>query len=104
MDQVLLVNSFSSDLLRKTLSSSKITAVEDVKQLLFKLDIDGNNQLDRNEVIEFLGLIELLTVGEPASEDVRGYLADYLFTTLDPNKNGVVDLKDLEYYISMNNR
>lgn len=100
IDQILLVKSFSSELLIETLCSSRM-ATEDVKILFQKLDTDGNNQLDRTEIVEFLGLIESVTVGERSPEDVREYIADYLFTTLDANKDGTVDLKELEAYVSM---
>ncbi len=100
VDQILLVNASSSDLLRETLRSSRM-ATEDIKKLFLKLDADGSNQLDRKEIVEFLGLIEDLTVGERTPDHVREHIADYLFTTLDANKDGTVSLKELEDYVSM---
>jgi 2,3-bisphosphoglycerate-dependent phosphoglycerate mutase len=50
--------------------------------------------------MELLGLIEDMTTGERSSEEVRSYITDYLFTILDSDKNGTVDLAELEEYIS----
>jgi 2,3-bisphosphoglycerate-dependent phosphoglycerate mutase len=41
-----------------------------------------------------------MTTGERSSEEVRSYITDYLFNTLDSDKNGSVDLAELEEYIS----
>jgi 2,3-bisphosphoglycerate-dependent phosphoglycerate mutase len=85
--------------LRETLRSSRI-ATEDVKKLFLQLDTDGSKTLDRAEIMEMLGLIEDMTTGERSSEEVRRYITDYLFNTLDSDKNGTVDLQELEDYIS----
>jgi 2,3-bisphosphoglycerate-dependent phosphoglycerate mutase len=50
--------------------------------------------------MELLGLIEDMTTGERSSEEVRRYVTDYLFNILDSDKNGTVDLAELEEYIS----
>jgi 2,3-bisphosphoglycerate-dependent phosphoglycerate mutase len=50
--------------------------------------------------MELLGLIEDMTTGERSSEEVRKYITDYLFNTLDSDKNDTVDLGELEEYVS----
>jgi 2,3-bisphosphoglycerate-dependent phosphoglycerate mutase len=93
------MNSFGNDILRETLRSSRV-ATEDIKKLFLQLDTDGTKTLDRTEIMELLGLIEDMTTGERSSEEVRSYITDYLFKTLDSDKNGTVDLAELEEYIS----
>jgi broad specificity phosphatase PhoE len=99
IEQILFMNKFANELLRETLRSSRM-ATEDVKKLFLQLDTDGSKSLSREEIIEFLGLVEDLTVGERSSEEVRRYTTDYLFNILDADKNGSVDLKELEDYVS----
>ena len=64
------------------------------------MDTDGSKALEKAEIIELLGLIEDLTTGERSSQEARSYIADYLFNTLDADKNGSVDLQELEDYLS----
>ena len=99
IEQILFMNSFGNDILRETLRSSRV-ATEDIKKLFLQLDTDGTKTLDRTEIMELLGLIEDMTTGERSSEEVRSYITDYLFNTLDSDKNGCVDLAELEEYIS----
>ncbi|MEG4944081.1 histidine phosphatase family protein [Microcoleus sp. F4-D5] len=99
IEQILFMNSFGNDILRETLRSSRV-ATEDIKKLFLQLDTDGSKALERTEIMELLGLIEDLTTGERSSEQVRSYVTDYLFTILDSDKNGSVDLAELEEYIS----
>ncbi|MEG4574094.1 histidine phosphatase family protein [Microcoleus sp. N3A4] len=99
VEQVLFMTSFSNDILRETLRSSRV-ATEDVKKLFLQLDTDGSKSLDRSEITELLGLIENMTTGERSSEEVRSYVTDYLFNILDSDGNGSVDLAELEDYIS----
>jgi 2,3-bisphosphoglycerate-dependent phosphoglycerate mutase len=99
IEQILFMNSFGNDILRETLRSSRV-ATEDIKKLFLQLDTDGSKALDRTEIMELLGLIEDMTTGERSSEEVRSYITDYLFKTLDSDKNGSVDLAELEEYIS----
>lgn len=99
IEQILFMNSFGNDILRETLRSSRV-ATEDIKKLFLQLDTDGSKALDRPEIMELLGLIEDMTTGERSSEEVRSYITDYLFNTLDSDKNGSVDLAELEEYIS----
>lgn len=99
IEQILFMNSFGNDILRETLRSSRV-ATEDIKKLFLQLDTDGSKALDRTEIMELLGLIEDMTTGERSSEEVRSYITDYLFNTLDSDKNGNVDLAELEEYIS----
>ena len=99
IEQTFFMNAFSSDLLRETLRSSKV-GTEDVKKLFHQLDADGSKTLDKAEIMELLGLVEDLTTGERSSEEMRGYITDYLFNILDSDKNGTVDLKELEDYVS----
>jgi 2,3-bisphosphoglycerate-dependent phosphoglycerate mutase len=99
IEQILFMNSFSNDILRETLRSSRV-ATEDVKKLFLQLDTDGSKSLDCSEIMELLGLIEDMTTGERSSEEIRRYVTDYLFSILDSDKNGTVDLAELEEYIS----
>jgi 2,3-bisphosphoglycerate-dependent phosphoglycerate mutase len=99
LEQILFMNTFSNELLRETLRSSRM-ATDDVKKLFHQLDTDGSKSLSRDEIIEFLGLVEDMTVGERSSEEIRSYTTDYLFRILDTDKNGTVDLKELEDYVS----
>ncbi len=99
IEQILFMTSFSNDILRETLRSSRV-ATEDVKKLFLQLDTDGSKALDRAEIMELLGLIEDMTTGERSSEEVRKYITDYLFTSLDSDKSGTVDLAELEEYVS----
>ncbi len=98
-EQILFMNSFGNDILRETLRSSRV-ATADIKKLFLQLDTDGSKALERTEIMELLGLIEDMTTGERSSEEVRSYVTDYLFNTLDSDKNGSVDLAELEEYIS----
>jgi len=99
IEQILFMNSFGNNILRETLRSSRV-ATEDIKKLFLQLDTDGSKSLDRTEIMELLGLIEDMTTGERSSEEVRSYITDYLFTILDSDKNGTVDLAELEDYVS----
>lgn len=99
IEQILFMNSFGNELLRETLRSSRM-ATEDVRKLFHQLDTDGSNALNRDEIMELLGRIEDMTTGERSSEDIRSYVTDYLFATLDTDKNGTVDLAELEDYVS----
>lgn len=99
IEQILFMNAFTSEILREALRSSRM-ATDDIKQLFLKLDTDGSKTLCKSEIIELLGMIEELTLGERSSEDVRSYVADYLFTTLDADKNGSIDLGEFEDYLS----
>lgn len=99
IEQILFMNSFGNDILRETLRSSRV-ATEDIKKLFLQLDTDGSKTLERTEIMELLGLIEDMTTGERSSEEVRSYITDYLFNTLDSDKNGTVDLAELEEYVS----
>jgi 2,3-bisphosphoglycerate-dependent phosphoglycerate mutase len=99
VEQILFMNSFGNELLRETLRSSRM-ATEDVKKLFHQLDTDGSNSLDKDEIMELLGRIEDMTTGERSSEDVRRYVTDFLFNILDADKNGTVELQELEEYVS----
>ncbi|NMF66098.1 histidine phosphatase family protein [Brasilonema octagenarum] len=99
VEQILFMNSFGNELLRETLRSSRM-ATEDVKKLFNQLDTDGSNSLDKDEIMELLGRIEDMTTGERSSEDVRRYVTDFLFNILDADKNGTVELQELEEYVS----
>src|SRR5919199_150425 len=98
-EQVLFMASFTNEMLQETMRSSRM-ATEDIKKLFTQLDTDGSKALEKAEIIELLGLIEDLTTGERSSQEARSYIADYLFNTLDADKNGSVDLQELEDYLS----
>ncbi|MBE9200759.1 MULTISPECIES: histidine phosphatase family protein [unclassified Nodularia (in: cyanobacteria)] len=99
VEQILFMNSFGNELLRETLRSSRM-ATEDIRKLFLELDTDGSKALDKDEIMELLGRIEDMTTGERSSQEIRRYITDYLFNTLDADKNGTVDLQELEEYVS----
>jgi 2,3-bisphosphoglycerate-dependent phosphoglycerate mutase len=99
IEQILFMNSFGNELLRETMRSSRM-ATEDIRKLFLELDTDGSKSLDKEEIMELLGRIEDMTTGERSSQEVRRYITDYLFNTLDTDKNGTVDLQELEDYVS----
>jgi 2,3-bisphosphoglycerate-dependent phosphoglycerate mutase len=101
LEQSLFMSPFSNELLRETLRSSRMSS-EEIKKLFHAMDADGNKLLDKYEIIELLGLIEDTTVGERTAEEVRRYITDYFFTILDSDKNGTVELKELEAYVATN--
>ena len=44
--------------------------------------------------MELLGMIEDMTTGEWSSEEVRSYITDYMFKTLDADQSGsIVNVK-----------
>ncbi|MFB2834042.1 histidine phosphatase family protein [Floridanema evergladense] len=100
IEQILFMNFFSNDILRETLQSSRM-ASEDIRKLFLELDKDGSKSLDKDEILELLGMIEDVTVGERSPEEVRRHITDYLFNILDSDKNGTVDLQELEDYVSV---
>lgn len=99
IEQILFMNAFTSDILRETLRSSRM-ATDDIKKLFHQLDKDGSQSLDKSEIMELLGLIEDMTTGERSPEEIRRYVTDYLFKTLDADQNGSIDLGELEDYLS----
>lgn len=99
IEQILLMNRFGSELLRETLRSS-IVATDEIKKLFEKIDVNGDKQLDQGEIIELLGLIEDVTIGERTTIENRSYIANYMFKILDDDNSGSVDLQELENYIS----
>lgn len=99
IEQILFMNAFTSDILRETLRSSRM-ATDDIKKLFHQLDKDDSKSLDKSEIMELLGLIEDMTTGERSSEEIRRYVTDYLFNTLDADQNGSIDLGELEDYLS----
>jgi len=98
-EQILFMNAFTSNILREALRSSRM-ATDDIKKLFFKLDKDGSNSLEKDEIMELLGMIEDMTTGQRSSEDIRRYITDYLFNTLDADQNGSIELAELEDYLS----
>ncbi len=99
LEQILFMNAFTSDILRETLRSSRMDTGE-IRELFLKLDTDGSKSLDREEIMELLGMIEDLTTGERSSPEIRSYIADYLFKILDTDKSGSIDLMEFEDYLS----
>ncbi|KAF3883817.1 MULTISPECIES: histidine phosphatase family protein [Nostocales] len=99
IEQILFMNSFGNELLRETLRSSRLATAE-IQKLFLELDTDGSKALNRDEIMELLGRIEDMTTGERSSQEIRKYITDYLFATLDADKNGTVDLQELEEYLS----
>ena len=99
IEQILFMNAFGNELLRETLRSSRM-ATQEIKKLFLQLDTDGSKALDKDEIMELLGRIEDLTTGDRSSQEIRKYITNYLFAVLDADKNGTVDLQELEDYVA----
>ncbi|MEL6602895.1 MAG: histidine phosphatase family protein [Cyanobacteria bacterium J06614_10] len=101
IEQVVFMSSFTRNMLRESMRSSRVAA-DEARQLFQNLDVDGSESLDKGELMALLPLIEDKTTGQRNAVDIRPYLADRLFETLDVDRSGAIDLHEFERYLSKN--
>ena len=101
IEQIAFMGAFTRNMLRESMRSSRM-ATNEAQALFQNLDADGSQTLDKAELMALLPLIEDNTTGQRNAEDIRSYLADRLFETLDEDRNGSVDLHEFEGYLSRN--
>ncbi|MEM9948358.1 MAG: histidine phosphatase family protein [Cyanobacteria bacterium P01_D01_bin.36] len=101
IEQIAFMGSFTRNMLRESMRSSRVGASE-AQQLFQNLDVDDNKYLDKHELMALLPLIEDKTTGQRNAEDIRPYLANRLFETLDTDRSGSVDVHEFENYLSRN--
>lgn len=101
LEQVAFMNAFTRNMLKESMRSSRV-ATHEAHQLFQHLDADGNQTLDRTELMSLLQLIEEKTIGQKNAADIRPYLIEQLFTTLDFDRSGSVDIHKFERYLSRN--
>lgn len=99
IEQLFFTNTFSSDLLKEALQSTRFPTSE-AQHLFQQLDRDGNRSLDKGELVELLRSIEDRTTGQRNGEDIRAYLADRFFETLDPSQSGSIDFDKFANYLA----
>ncbi|MEM9216214.1 MAG: histidine phosphatase family protein [Cyanobacteria bacterium P01_F01_bin.150] len=99
VEQHIFMNSFTSNLLRDALRSSRM-AEHDVKQLLHRLGVDNSQSLGKAELAELLRLIEDETTGQRNAEDIRPYLIESFLERLDGDRTGSIAIQDFETYLS----
>lgn len=101
IEQLFFVNVFTRRMLREALRSSRVSS-EDARNLFQHFDMDNSRSLDKVELMELLRFIEDQTTGQLNAEDIRPYLADQLFSILDSDQSGSVDIHKFENYLSRN--
>ncbi|MEM9903598.1 MAG: EF-hand domain-containing protein, partial [Cyanobacteria bacterium P01_D01_bin.44] len=101
LEQLFFVNVFTRRMLREALRSSRVSS-EDARNLFQHFDMDNSHSLDKVELMELLRFIEGQTTGQLNAEDIRPYLADQLFSILDSDQSGSVDIHKFENYLSRN--
>ena len=99
IEQLAFMNAFTRRMLKEALQSSRM-ATEDARQLFQNLDVDGNQFLDKAELLPLLRLIEDHTTGQRNAEDIRPYLAERLFDIIDADRSGAIDMHEFETYLS----
>ena len=99
LEQLFFMNVFTRQMLKEALRSSRVTS-EDAHQLFHHFDQDNNRSLDKAELLELLRFIEEQTTGQQNAEDIRPYIAEQLFTILDADQTGSIDIHKFESYLS----
>ena len=99
VEQLAFMNAFTRRMLKEALRSSRVAA-EDAQRLFQNLDVDGNQSLDKAELMALLQLIEDHTTGQRNAEDIRPYLVERLFNIIDANQNGAIEAHEFEDYLS----
>ena len=99
IEQIAFMNAFTRRMLKEALQSSRINT-EDARKLFQHLDIDGNQVLDKAELMPLLRLIEDHTTGQRNAEDIRPYLVTRLFEIIDADQSGAIDMHEFESYLS----
>ncbi|MEO0490050.1 MAG: EF-hand domain-containing protein, partial [Cyanobacteria bacterium J06659_2] len=88
-------------MLREALRSSRVSP-EDARQLFSYFDRDKDRSLGKAELVELLRFIEEQTTGQRNAEDIRPYMVEQLFSTLDSDQTGSIDIHKFETYLSRN--
>ncbi|MEO0648128.1 MAG: histidine phosphatase family protein, partial [Cyanobacteria bacterium J06650_10] len=101
IEQVAFMNAFTRNMLKESMRSSRFASRE-AQQLFQNLDVDGSQSLDKTELTALLQLIEEKTTGQHNAEDIRPYLIERLFETLDSDRSGLIDIHKFEKYLSRN--
>ncbi|NEQ52738.1 MAG: EF-hand domain-containing protein [Leptolyngbya sp. SIO3F4] len=99
LEQLFFMNVFTRRMLREAMRSSRIDA-NDARKLFHHFDRDNSRSLDKSELVELLKFIEDKTTGQRNAEDIHPYLAEQLFTILDSDQSGSVDIHKFENYLS----
>ncbi|MEM9091886.1 MAG: histidine phosphatase family protein [Cyanobacteria bacterium P01_F01_bin.53] len=99
VEQITFMGAFTRTMLRESMRSSRV-ATDEAHRLFQDLDVDGSRSLDKHELTALLPLIEEKTTGQRNAEDIRPYLTDRLFETLDADRNGSIDIYEFERYLS----
>ncbi|MEM1255101.1 MAG: histidine phosphatase family protein [Cyanobacteria bacterium P01_H01_bin.21] len=99
VEQLFFMNVFTRRMLKEALRSSRVNS-EDVHRLFQHFDRDNSRSLDKAELVELLRFIEDQTTGQQNAEDIRPYIADQLFSILDSDQRGSVDIHKFENYLS----
>ena len=101
LEQLFFMNVFTRQILKEALRSSRVTS-KDAHQLFHHFDRDNNRSLDKAELLELLQFIEVQTTGQRNAEDIRPYLVEQLFSILDSDQTGSIDIHKFESYLSRN--
>ena len=99
LEQGILVTTFRRDLLKEALRSSRMDGTE-IRKIFEKLDSDGDGRLGRQELAQFVSMVERNTLGERRKNRVTGYLTEYLLLVMDLNRSGAVEWPEWESYLS----
>jgi len=101
LEQLFFMNVFTRQMLREALRSSRVSP-EDARQLFSYFDRDKDRSLGKAELVELLRFIEEQTTGQRNAEDIRPYMVEQLFSTLDSDQTGSIDIHKFETYLSRN--
>ena len=101
LEQLFFMNVFTRQMLREALRSSRVTTA-DARELFQHFDRDNNRSLDKAELKELLQFIEERTTGQRNAEDIRPYIVEQLFSILDSDRTGSIDIHKFEDYLSKN--
>ncbi|MEM6611731.1 MAG: EF-hand domain-containing protein [Cyanobacteria bacterium P01_C01_bin.72] len=101
LEQLFFMNVFTRQMLREALRSSRVTTA-DAHELFHYFDRDNNRSLDKVELEELLQFIEEKTTGQQNTDDIRPYIVEQLFSILDSDRTGSIDIHKFEDYLFKN--
>ncbi|MEO0406978.1 MAG: histidine phosphatase family protein [Cyanobacteria bacterium P01_A01_bin.135] len=101
LEQLFFMNVFTRQMLKEALRASRVTA-KDAHHLFHQFDRDNDRLLDKAELSLLLQFIEEQTTGQQTLEDIRPYIIERLFSTLDSDQTGAIDIHKFESYLSKN--
>jgi hypothetical protein len=99
LEQGILVTLFRRDLLKEALRSARMDGAE-IREIFEKLDSDRDGRLGRENLAQFVSIVERNTLGQSQSRGNINYLADYLLVVMDLNRSGAVEWPEWESYLS----